>query len=360
MLAEARQFFASHGFLEVDTPILSHDVVVDRYLDPLPVTVFEQAQQPAVGRRMWLQTSPEFAMKRLLVAGAEAIYQITRAFRGGEAGRWHNPEFTIIEWYRVGDSMDQGMERLSAFCEALLGRGEAQRKSYREVFLEQLHLDPHAATVEDLAAAAAEHDVRVPESMPTADRDEWLNLLLATRIEPHLGHECPTILYHYPASQAALARVTQHAGQTVAERFELYVDGLELANGYHELLDADVLQQRSRKANAQRISRRTLPPAGDKSIAGRHASRSAAVHRRRLRVRSARRACDRGSGTGRCDCVSVGSRLTRIRHPASTRNGRGEHRFPTRQEDKHRKEAVGRRERNRGHEGARSEEYQEP
>src|SRR5262245_14287677 len=102
LLKQVRQFFDNRGFLEVETPLLSHDTVVDRHLDPLPVTLFRDAREPSNGPKLWLQTSPEFAMKRLLAAGAPAIYQVTKAFRGGEAGRLHNPEFTIVEWYRAG------------------------------------------------------------------------------------------------------------------------------------------------------------------------------------------------------------------------------------------------------------------
>ena len=166
----------------------------------------------------------------------------------------HNPEFTMVEWYRVGDSMETAIELLSELGEALLGRGAAERISYRQAFAEHVGLDPHRASVAELAAAAAAHDVAFPQGMPGDDRDPWLNLLLAACVEPHLGRDRPTILYHYPASQAALARVVPQGSQQVAERFELYVEGLELANGYHELLDVSVLRQRSRQANQQRLA----------------------------------------------------------------------------------------------------------
>jgi lysyl-tRNA synthetase class 2 len=253
LLRVLREFFAAHDFFEVDTPVLSADIVVDRHLDPLAVTLFDNPRSPQKGRTMWLQTSPEFAMKRLLAAGAKAIYQVAHAFRGGESGRWHNPEFALVEWYRVGDTMWQGMEFLSELSDRLLGRGEAERTSYAEAFQKHLAIDPHAATAEELAAVAAKHDVTVPKSLRIGHRDEWLHLLSAECVEPHLGREQPTILYHYPASQAALARVTTDGASSVAERFELYVDGLELANGYHELLDADELQQRNSQANVHRL-----------------------------------------------------------------------------------------------------------
>jgi lysyl-tRNA synthetase class 2 len=252
LLARTRRFFDERGFLEVETPLLSADVVVDRHLDPIEVTVPHDPRHPNEGRRMWLQTSPEFGMKRLMAAGGEAIYQITRAFRAGEAGARHNPEFTIVEWYRRGDAMLEGLQLLSDLAEWLLMRGPAERLSYREAFERHVGVDPLTCTPGALAAAAEQHGVAAGESYAQADRDEWLNLLLAELVEPHLGKDAPTILYHYPASQAALARTVGEPG--VAERFELYVDGIELANGYHELLDAGVLRARSQAANQARAA----------------------------------------------------------------------------------------------------------
>jgi lysyl-tRNA synthetase class 2 len=209
---------------------------------------------------MWLQTSPEFGMKRLLAAGADAIYQVTRAFRGGEQGAWHNPEFTIAEWYRVGDGLEEGMQLLSDLSAELLDRGSARKQSYRDAFLAHAEVDPHAATCEELIDATSRHAVPIPPSLPQDDRDGWLDLLMVECVQPHLGRDCPTILYDYPASQAALARLRDD-DPPVAERFELFVSGVELANGFHELLDADVLRSRNRIANAQRASdgKYTLP-----------------------------------------------------------------------------------------------------
>jgi elongation factor P--(R)-beta-lysine ligase len=199
---------------------------------------------------LWLQTSPEFGMKRLMAAGGEAIYQITRAFRGGESGPLHNPEFTIVEWYRRGDSMVGCMGLLSELAEALLSLGPAEMISYAEAFQRYVGIDPHSAVAEDLASAAHRHKLSLSDGFARGDRDSWLNLLLAELVEPHLGHPRPTILYRYPASQAALAQVVDE----VAERFELYVRGIELANGYHELLDAAVLRQRNAAANVARAA----------------------------------------------------------------------------------------------------------
>ena len=149
--------------------------------------------------------------------------------------------------------MRAGMQQLSDLCEALLGRGSAEPLSYRQAFERQLALNPHSASVAELAAAASAHGVPIPRGISPEDRDEWLNLLLASCVEPTLGRGRPTLLFHYPATQAALARVDQAGCEAVAERFELYVDGMELANGYHELLDAATLRRRNALTNRQRI-----------------------------------------------------------------------------------------------------------
>ena len=246
LLRRLREFFDRHDFLEVETPILSADTVVDRHLDPFSTEIPSDDS-----RRLWLQTSPEFAMKRLLAAGGEAIYQVGRVFRLGEQGPLHNPEFTMVEWYRAGDDMDRGMQLTGELCEALLGRGPAERVSYAEAFAEYAGIDPHAADALALRQTAEACGVAAPASLSLEDRDGWLDLLLTERVQPKLGLSRPVLLYDYPASQAALARVRED-DPPVAERFELYVSGVELANGYHELLDADELLRRNRQANAQR------------------------------------------------------------------------------------------------------------
>lgn len=232
LLKRLRAFFDARDFLEVETPLLSHDVVVDRHLDPLSVTLFPDPREPQVGPKVWLQTSPEFAMKRLLVAGTgqlRSIYQITRAFRGGEVGPLHNPEFTMVEWYRIGDDYAAGMQLLADMAEVILGLGAPERLTYREAFLRFAGIDPF-------------------ENVAAANHDLHLDLLLTQKVEPHLGQSRPTILYDYPASQSALARIREDS-PPLAERFELYVRGIELANGYHELLDAAVLRERNRTNN---------------------------------------------------------------------------------------------------------------
>jgi lysyl-tRNA synthetase class 2 len=245
LLRQVRQFFDSRGFLEVETPLLSHDTVIDRHLDPLGVTLFTDARQPERGKRLWLQTSPEFGMKRLLAAGATAIYQIAKAFRGGpEFGSEHNPEFTIVEWYRVGDDYAAGMQLLSDLAEFAIGAGHAERVTYREAFQRQVDFDP----------LLPEAKLPLPMGMePDADRDLILDDWLSSRVAPYLGLDRPVILHDYPASQSALARVRPD-DPPVAERFELYYRGVELANGYHELLDPAVLRQRNRDNNTERFA----------------------------------------------------------------------------------------------------------
>ena len=251
LLSRLRAFFAQQGLWEVETPVLSTDTVVDRYLDPVPV------QPPCASERenFWLQTSPEFGMKRLLAAGAEMIYQVTRAFRQDEAGPLHNPEFTMVEWYCVGDSLERGMQRLADLCVAVLDCQAPTRLTYRDAFLQTLALDPHTASLAELKRCAASANLQVSDSFLSADHDEWLNLLLAERVQPRLGVTAPVIVCDYPASQAALAQIRHdERGTRVASRFELYAQGIELANGYHELLDAAQLQLRQTQANALRQS----------------------------------------------------------------------------------------------------------
>ena len=186
LLAQLRVFFARYKFTEVETPILSADTVIDRHLEPLAVELNSSRDGP---QTYWLQTSPEFCMKRLLASGATAIYQVTRAFRAAERGDLHNVEFTMLEWYRVGDSMHDAMNLLSELCEELLQRGPAQRISYREAFLQFAGFDPHTASLHELTDAARRQDVAVLNS---DDRHAWLNLLLTELVEPQLGREQPT------------------------------------------------------------------------------------------------------------------------------------------------------------------------
>jgi len=195
-------------------------------------------------------------MKRLMASGTSddfpaAIYQITHAFRQGEIGPRHNPEFTIVEWYRRGDDYSAGMQLLSDLCEMALARGPVERVTYRDAFLRHAGIDPLVTDVSAIERAGRDRGLTPPESFDRGDRDAWLDWLLVELVEPQLGQSAPTILHDYPPSQAALARVRDET-PPVAERFELYVAGIELANGYYELLDANVLRERNRANNALR------------------------------------------------------------------------------------------------------------
>jgi lysyl-tRNA synthetase class 2 len=270
LLRRLRRFFDSRGFLEVETPLLSAEAAIDRHIDPLSVTCFDDPRSPREGRLMFLQPSPELGMKRLLAAGGQAIYQTTRAFRGGECGAVHNPEFTIVEWYRAGDTYDGAMGLLAELAQELLGADCVEKQSYRDAFLRHVGADPHRAGVEELSRVAAERGL-APLAASTAcaedQRDVRLDQLFAECIQPRLGQDKPTMLYDYPASQAAQARVRDD-DPPVAERFELYVRGIELANGYHELLDAGELLCRWRLGAAQRAADgKFAVPGSDRLIA---------------------------------------------------------------------------------------------
>jgi len=208
----------------------------------------------------FLQTSPESAMKRLLAAGSGPIYQMTKAFRDGESGRKHNPEFTMLEWYRPGFDHHALMVEIDELLAALLDTSPGERLTYREAFLRHAGLDPFQATPAELRRCALDHGCGDVPGMGD-DRDGWLSLLVGTVVEPCLGHGRPSYVLDYPASQASLARIRQ-GSPPVAERFELYVGGVELANGYHELTDAAEQRRRYRVDIELRSSmgRAAVPP----------------------------------------------------------------------------------------------------
>lgn len=251
LLRKLRDFFYERGFFEVETPLVAPEIIPELHIEPMRVE-----------GGGYLQASPELHMKRLLAAGAQAIFQVTRSFRAGERGQLHNPEFTIIEWYRVGDDLQAGIELLDALGQKLLGTPPAARTTYAEAFARTLGISAHTASSQELARVAKDAGVAVPTGIDVRDRDEWLNLLLATRVEPQLGLDRPEILYHYPASQSSLAKVVRSPlGYDVAERFELYCRGIELANGFHELTDAGEQRRRFEEVNVARAKdgRRPLP-----------------------------------------------------------------------------------------------------
>ena len=250
------QFFSTRDFIHVETPLLSHDTVVDRYIHPVGLQKSKLTGRDSDCETLWLQTSPEFCMKRLLASGATAIYQIAKAFRQGESGGRHNPEFTMLEWYRVGDDMRAGMELLSDFASAILNRPKSALLSYGDAFQKMAGVDPFVDTVESFGEVLLKHGVSISQFDGETDRDFWLNLILTHLVEPKLGFDTPVIIYDWPPSQAALA-IVRDDSPTVAERFELYVDGVELGNGYHELLDPNELARRNEENNILRTNDRS-------------------------------------------------------------------------------------------------------
>ena len=243
LLARARSFFAQRGVLEVDTPIVVNAPVTDVHIQSARVLLEAVNPQRATAQPYFLHTSPEYAMKRLLAAGVGDIYQICHVVRSLERGRLHNAEFTLIEWYRSDYSLEALMNEVEALVLELLGRARAslviERLSYREVFLRALHLDPFVAPLTQLA----EHARDAGFESAAAERDELLELLMGAVVGPRLGLAGLTFVHGYPASQAALARLDPEDARA-AQRFELYCEGIELANGFHEL--ASAREQRER------------------------------------------------------------------------------------------------------------------
>ncbi|MDX1384446.1 MAG: elongation factor P--(R)-beta-lysine ligase [Thermoanaerobaculia bacterium] len=254
LLAAVRRFFAARRVLEVETPALGRYAVTDVHLTGFATRY--QGPGAGEGRRLHLATSPELAMKRLLAAGSGPIFQICRAFRDGEAGRHHNPEFTLLEWYRPGWDHHALMDEVAELLTATLGTGDSERHTYASLFEQRVGLDPHMASAAELDAVRAER-TDVP---PVHGRADLAQALFGALVEPHLGRERPTFVYDYPADQAALARLRHTAppAVAVAERFELYYLGLELANGFHELADAAEQAARFEADRAER-RRRGLP-----------------------------------------------------------------------------------------------------
>lgn len=258
LLAQTRLFFAARGVLEVDTPVMVNAGVTDVHIESARVG------------DLYLHSSPEYAMKRLLAAGSGDIFQICHVVRLGERSRHHNAEFSLIEWYRIGFGLDELMSEVDALVRTLLGaRAPAQmseRVSYRELFERELALDPLADDLGALRQAAAALGYRSTAACSDeAERDALLDLLMAARIGPALGRGGLTFVHGYPASQAALARLSPSDPRT-ALRFELYGGGLELANGFHELTSAAEQRRRFEHDLEQRRRRGLAEPAMDERL----------------------------------------------------------------------------------------------
>lgn len=251
LLRELRRFFDDRGFLEVQPPCLSRDCIVDAYIDPIEVCTKQLRLGLALPPQYYLQTSPELAMKRMLSAGAPSIYSVGPAFRAGEAGDHHNPEFTLLEWYDVGAGLDGGVALLGTLVSQVLACPNYDVTSYRQLFQDSIGLDPIAADNNVLRERVHRLDSVLVDTLGD-DRDAMLDFLFSTCIQSNLGAERPLIVKNYPLSQAALAKAAEDDPQCAA-RFELFACGLEIANGYDELRDEAVLAERFRRSDQRRV-----------------------------------------------------------------------------------------------------------
>ena len=263
-----REFFHTRNVLEVETPVLSLAGNTDPNIASFSLEF--SGRTDGASRTRWLRTSPEFALKRLLAAGAGDCYELGRVFRDGEAGGRHNPEFTMLEWYRVGWDhlrlIDETAELVRAAL-SLLGRAASLRViRYRDLYRDGLGLDPFTASEGELRAALG--DVVIDPAGLT--RDDWLDLLMTHRLQPAFDPDGLVAIVDYPASQCALARLRDDGdGHPVAERFELYLGAIELANGYHELLDASEQRARFQRDGIVRQQRcDVVPPTDVRLLAG--------------------------------------------------------------------------------------------
>lgn len=263
--AALRAFFAERGVTEVETPVMSMAGNTDPNIASF--SLLFSGRTDGAPRTRWLRTSPEFALKRLLAAGFGDCYELGRVFRDGEAGGRHNPEFTMLEWYRLGWDhrrlIGETAELVRAAL-ALVGReASLETVSYRELYRDRLGLDPFVADEGELRAALDEVVID-PQGLT---RDDWLDLLMTHRLQPGFAADRLLAVCDYPASQCALARLRDDGdGQPVAERFELYLGPLELANGYHELADAAEQGARFDRDRALRGERGEPAPPRDQAL----------------------------------------------------------------------------------------------
>lgn len=249
MLAKVRAFFSKKNILEVDTPILSHYAPIDTHIEVMSIP-FQN------GEKGYLHTSPEYAMKRLLSEGSGDIYQLSHVFRAEEAGRLHNPEFTMIEWYRIGVAFQFLIDETLELIRLFLGDIPVHIYTYEEAFKKFVGLDYRIASTSDLKKIAEKNHLPLPSDASSWDKDTFLHFLMAFLIEPQFAGL--NIIRDFPATQAALAQVSPSG---FAERFEVYFNGIELANGFHELTDPVEQRKRFIQANLERqkLGKETLP-----------------------------------------------------------------------------------------------------
>jgi len=243
VLAEIRSFFLARSVIEVETPILSYSSGTDPQLDFFTADYCSYPLQ----QTLYLQTSPEFAMKRLLAAGSGSIYQICKAFRNGESGRYHNPEFSMLEWYRVDYNLTQLMDEIADLIAALFkGRYQlkaTQRISYQDLFYKITRLDPLVFNYKNYCAYALKSESPEAIELCKTDHNAWLDFIFSHHIQPSLGENTLCMIYGYPACQSSLARINEDNSK-VTDRVEIFMNGIELGNGYYELIDAQEQNQR--------------------------------------------------------------------------------------------------------------------
>lgn len=247
MLREARDFFFDRQITEVDCPIITKYASIDAHIDLMPVQYLEAETR-------YLHSSPEYGMKRLLSLGIGDIYQLSHVFRNESFGKKHNPEFMMAEWYRIDFSLKEMIDETVAFIQLFLGKMSVIKMSYREVFLKFTGIDYVTAVTSDFNQILKKHGIDPYSGIETEGKDAYLNLILGTVIEKELGKNEIFVLYHYPSSQAALAKTLTVDNEIVAERFEIYHQGIELCNGYHELLNVDEQKKRLEISNQERLS----------------------------------------------------------------------------------------------------------
>lgn len=246
IIREIRQFFSDRGILEVETPVLSEFSVTDVHLSTFNTQFLSPFSSEA--KTLHLMTSPEYHMKRLLAAGSGAIFQLCKVFRNEEAGKRHNPEFTMLEWYRPHFDMYRLINEVDDLLQQILDCPPAESFSYQFVFQTYVGLDPLSATKAQLVEKARKHGFPCEDD---ENRDTLLQFLFSEIVEANIGKDRPTAVYHFPSTQAALAQVSSE-DHRVAERFEFYYKGLELANGFHELSDAKEQIRRFQQDNVER------------------------------------------------------------------------------------------------------------
>ncbi|MCK4492600.1 MAG: EF-P lysine aminoacylase GenX [Methylococcales bacterium] len=252
MLATIRQFFADKKVLEVETPLLCQATGTDPQVD-----FFKSLYHyPPKNKTLYLQTSPEFAMKRLLASGCGSIYQICKAFRNGEQGYYHNPEFTLLEWYRVDFDLAQLMDEVGILIAQLLSATVAikgiKKIRYSDLFFQKTGLNALTFCLKSYQDYAQAHDIAEAIALCENDHNLWCDYIFSFKIQPNLEADYLYLIYHYPASQASLARINVD-NPTVADRFEVFINGIELGNGFFELADEAEQQQRFDKEIQTRV-----------------------------------------------------------------------------------------------------------